>query len=107
MDFELIPSTAQAPQVKPNNRIDDVDQAKDAGMYTDEEQLQVSVFDDETVSAVSEHKQKAQVLEQQLLSEFTFTEGDNEFEAEDAIEKYLRLKVPITYHVKFNFTPEK
>ena len=50
MDFELIPNTAQAPLVKPKDSIDDVDDAKEAGMYTDAEELQVSVFDDASIS---------------------------------------------------------
>ena len=40
------------------------------------------------------------------ISEVDLSALDDE-EAEDLMERYLRLKIPKDYHVKFDFTPEK
>ena len=41
------------------------------------------------------------------MSEFTFSDFEDEKELEQSISAFIDLTVPITYRVKFNFTPEK
>ena len=43
---------------------------------------------------------------EQCLSEFTFSEVDDP-KVDGMIENLIDLTVPVTYRVKFNFTPER
>lgn len=47
--------------------------------------------------------------EQQLIEYITNTDAktDDISSTEMMMERYLELKIPESYHVKFNFTPEK
>ena len=47
--------------------------------------------------------------EEEELEEMTEVDlsAESEANAEDLMERYLRLKIPTDYHVKFDFTPEK
>ena len=47
--------------------------------------------------------------EERELEEMTEVDlsAESEANAEDLMERYLRLKIPTDYHVKFDFTPEK
>ena len=115
MDFELVPNTALTQEINAiNQALEAVTPAEGQTVETNKAMRSGEQKDgDEGSQASSQIKDVEQLreMEQEILSQFTFSnkgeEQPVEEEEEDLVQRYLDLAVPQTYKIKFNFTPEK
>ena len=115
MQFELVPNadldvsvpvTAQKPDLEALNSSDQQPQYAATNKNGDGPRQSASGT---TGQRRTSKEQLTQEEREGVLSQFSFSELDRmeKEQADESIAELIDLTVPITYRVKFNFTPEK